>query len=132
LASSSAGGGGGLAFEEAGVAGGVTVAGRLSRKDRPWKKAPISMASCSWLMSPSTWHEPCSRTCLAVIEPITLPRTSTASAKTPPSTWPVSPMVTRSARTSPLIEPSICSSPPPVTLPSSVMSLANTEGPFLA
>src|SRR5260221_11202060 len=48
----------------------------------------------------------------------------------PPSTWPQSPTVTRSTRTSPLITPSTWISPPPEMLPSSVISLAISEASF--
>src|SRR5579871_5159809 len=50
----------------------------------------------------------------------------------PPSTVPPSPTVTFSTRTSPLIVPSIWTSPPPVMLPSRVMSLAISDASFWA
>src|ERR1700677_2460692 len=48
----------------------------------------------------------------------------------PPSTWPPSPTVTCSTRTSPLTLPSIWSSPPLETLPSGVISAPMTEEPL--
>ena len=48
VAGASSAGGAGLAGASAGGA-----EGRWNFRLRPWKKAPVSMASCSWVMSPS-------------------------------------------------------------------------------
>jgi peptide chain release factor 2 len=42
------------AFMGAAAGGAMTGGGRWNFRLRPWKKAPVSMASCSWVMSPST------------------------------------------------------------------------------
>src|SRR3990167_7616380 len=58
------------------------------------------------------------------------PRTSTRSAWTAPSKWPVSPTLRRATRMSPRRMPSSCSSPSPSIEPSIVRSADSSEATF--